>query len=93
MKFYETGEVPKKNIEVMQEAIEEASNIAPMEEETPKKKKKKDKKRKSELNGTSNGTAVETNGNTTVEAMDVDGEDEAPKKKKKKKKSKKEEDE
>ncbi|XP_058801194.1 nucleolar protein 56 [Phymastichus coffea] len=94
LKFYETGDVPKKNIEVMQEAIEEASAIIPMEEESLKKKKKKDKKRKSELNsnGTLNGT-VELNGDTTVEAMDVDGEDEAPKKKKKKKKSKNREEE
>ncbi|XP_014219765.1 nucleolar protein 56 [Copidosoma floridanum] len=47
LKFYETGDVPKKNIEVMQEAIEEASQIVPaITEETPKKKKKKDKKTK-----------------------------------------------
>ncbi|XP_016844200.1 nucleolar protein 56 [Nasonia vitripennis] len=88
LKFYETGEVPKKNIEVMQEAIDEASTIvADVEEESPKKKKKKDKKRKSELtNGDLNGTVENgQNGNK----MDVDGEEEeAPKKKKKKKKSK-----
>ncbi|KAJ8683796.1 hypothetical protein QAD02_019588 [Eretmocerus hayati] len=30
LKFYETGEVPKKNIEVMQEALEEASNVIPV---------------------------------------------------------------
>lgn len=85
LKFYETGEVPKKNIEVMKEAIEEAAQvIASIPEDSPKKKKKKkEKKRKSEViengeNGTENG-AVE-NGDTqeTVE----------PLKKKKKKKSK-----
>ena len=45
LKFYETGDLPKKNLEVMQEALEEvqkeASEFKTVE---GKKKKKKDKK-------------------------------------------------
>ncbi|XP_071861557.1 nop56 ribonucleoprotein [Bombus fervidus] len=78
LKFYETGEVPKKNIDVMKEALEEAAQvIASMEQESSKKKKKKDKKRKSEIleNGKENGFVE--NG--------VQEETEEPVKKKKKK--------
>ena len=81
LKFYETGEVPKKNIDVMKEALEEVAQVAAsIEEESPKKKKKKDKKRKSEVlqNGKENG--ISENG--------VANETEEPLKKKKKKKSK-----
>ncbi|XP_012261824.1 nucleolar protein 56 [Athalia rosae] len=90
LKFYETGDVPKKNIDVMKEALEEAALIAPPTngEESPKKKKKKDKKRKSEAmeNGNSNGTL---SNNVTIEAeAEVDDAEEVPKKKKKKRKSK-----
>ncbi|XP_076645506.1 nop56 ribonucleoprotein [Halictus rubicundus] len=90
LKFYETGEIPKKNIDVMKEALEEAAQVlASMEPETPKKKKKKDKKRKSETleNGTQNGTE---NGaeNGLIENGTQDETEEPVKKKKKKKKSK-----
>ncbi|XP_055903873.1 nucleolar protein 56 [Eupeodes corollae] len=95
LKFYESGEIPRKNIEVMQEAIGLAAKETPVEIGTNgegKKKKKKSKKRKLEeeeetatTNG--NGIADETleaealqNGNGDVE----NGE----KKKKKKKKNK-----
>ncbi|KAK2584161.1 hypothetical protein KPH14_006591 [Odynerus spinipes] len=87
LKFYETGEVPKKNIDVMQEALEEAKTlIANLNVESPKKKKKKDKKRKQE---------ELQNGNTTTNGILENGdkgehveESEEPVKKKKKKKSK-----
>ncbi|CAK9806641.1 Nucleolar protein 56 [Anthophora quadrimaculata] len=75
LKFYETGEIPRKNIEVMKEALEEAAQvIASLKQESSKKKKKKDKKRKHEVleNGKENGVQ----------------ETEEPVKKKKKKKSK-----
>merc|ERR1711951_253403 len=39
LKFYETGDLPRKNVEVMAEAVEEAAEDA-------KKKKKKDKKKR-----------------------------------------------
>lgn len=46
LKFYETGDIPKKNIEVMKEAIDELQQS--MEVETSAKKKKKKKKKKEE---------------------------------------------
>merc|ERR1712029_100980 len=42
LKFYETGDLPRKNVEVMAEAVEEAA------EDAKKKKKKEKKKRKAE---------------------------------------------
>ncbi|CAL7945761.1 unnamed protein product [Xylocopa violacea] len=82
LKFYETGEIPKKNIDVMKEALEEAAQVvASMMQEMPKKKKKKDKKRKSEVleNGKENGLTENGIPEQTEEPV---------KKKKKKKKSK-----
>ncbi|XP_018897775.1 nucleolar protein 56 isoform X2 [Bemisia tabaci] len=78
LKFYETGEKPPKNVDVMKEAVEEFKTFQENQEsETPKKKKKKDKKRKSEQVV----EAVETNGTNNDEETA-----EPPKKKKKKKK-------
>nr|CAI5835635.1 unnamed protein product [Callosobruchus analis] len=56
LKFYETGDVPKKNLEVMKEALEEYGQqiLGDALENTnsPQKKKKKKKKRKAEeMNG------------------------------------------
>ena len=80
LKFYETGEVPRKNIDVMKEALEEVAQVAANIEEESPKKKKKDKKRKSEVleNGKENGFSENGVANETEE----------PVKKKKKKKSK-----
>merc|ERR1712106_204862 len=73
LKFYETGDVPRKNVEVMSEAlIEHNERVA----ELTKKNKKKKKKRKHEENG---GEADET------PAVNGDAEGEPPKKKKRKK--------
>ncbi|XP_049880945.1 nucleolar protein 56 [Pectinophora gossypiella] len=47
LKFYETGDIPKKNIEVMKEAMEEA--MQQVEAESSAKKKKKKKKKKEEV--------------------------------------------
>lgn len=70
LSFYETGDAPRKNIDIMREAMVEAQS----EEQSQKKKKKKDKKkRKSEAMETETAAAVEE-------------ETEPPKKKKKKKK-------
>lgn len=84
LKFYETGEIPKKNIDVMKEALQEAAHIiASMEEESPKKKKKKkDKKRKSE------GEVLEQGKENGFIENGVLEQSEEPVKKKKKKKSK-----
>ncbi|XP_022128849.2 nucleolar protein 56 [Pieris rapae] len=48
LKFYETGDIPMKNIEVMKLAMEEAGQQE-LVEETPKKKKKKKKDKKQEV--------------------------------------------
>lgn len=83
LKFYETGDIPKKNLDVMKEAMDEVEKEAVLNKSMEKKKKKK---RKSESaadeNGAANGSVVEENGN----GADAGGE--PPKKKKKKKKSK-----
>lgn len=84
LKFYETGDIPKKNIDVMKEALLEAEQAQAQQAVSEKKKKKKDKKRKlSESAPEDEGNGV-SNGNHGVNG---DGE---PKKKKKKKKSKSE---
>lgn len=85
LKFYETGDIPKKNVDVMKEATDENQKL--MQEATPtteKKKKKKDKKRK--LDET-NGFAEEAkaNGGIVIKAEDGEAEPVAKKKKKKKK--------
>ncbi|XP_026469119.1 nucleolar protein 56 [Ctenocephalides felis] len=97
LKFYESGDVPAKNIDVMKEAIELAAQQIPEAEaeadlsvsEKKKKKKAKKEKRKHEEseevvheNGDNNGDADETLEN---------GDTEEPKKKKKKKKDKNQE--
>merc|ERR1712192_69104 len=72
LKFYETGDLPRKNVEVMAEAVEEAA------EDAKKKKKKEKKKRKAE-------GAEESVEEEDVAAAT---EEEPPKKKKKKNKDK-----
>ncbi|XP_022905381.1 nucleolar protein 56 [Onthophagus taurus] len=73
LKFFETGDIPKKNIEVMKEAIEEFDKV-----QSTKTEKKK-KKRKAEVLDQSNGNGQEN-------GMEEDIVQEPPKKKKKKKK-------
>merc|ERR1712013_794792 len=79
LKFYETGDLPRKNVEVMAEAVEEAA------EDAKKKKKKEKKKKRKAADGdtTADVSAMVTTaaGDTTVEEPS-----EPPKKKKKKKK-------
>lgn len=85
LKFYESGEAPRKNVEVMEEAMALAAAEAPAEETTTKKKKKKNKRKGEELNETiENGNAT-LNSTIGEEAEETNGE---PKKKKKKKKNK-----
>merc|ERR1712112_642918 len=57
LKFYETGDLPRKNVEVMAEAVEEAA------EEIAKKKKKEKKKKKRK--------AEEDDATADVSAMDT----------------------
>jgi nucleolar protein 56 len=74
LKFYETGDLPRKNVDVMAEAMEEANEEA----KDQKKKEKKDKKKRKADNG------EEAAGDTTMETSQVeengDAEDQ-PKKK------------
>jgi len=85
LKFYETGDLPRKNVEVMAEAVEEAA-------EELKKRKKKEKKKKRTADDASLDAANTTGEavDTTAEDIGPDGDSEPPKKKKKKKKNKEE---
>lgn len=74
LKFFESGVVPKKNVEVMQEAISEAA----ADIKKQKKKNKKERKRKL-LEESLNGTHEDVENGDAVEETDL------PKKKKKKK--------
>lgn len=88
LKFYESGETPRKNLEVMKEAMEAAALVNPAATENGKKKKKNKKRKQEDTNGNADETLNETtNGNGTIveEEPEADGE---PKKKKKKKKNK-----
>lgn len=88
LKFYESGETPRKNLEVMKEAMEAAALANPATTENGKKKKKNKKRKQEDTNGDADETLNETtNGNGTIaeEEPEADGE---PKKKKKKKKNK-----
>jgi len=80
LKFYETGDLPRKNVDVMAEAVEEAA-------EEVKKRKKKDKKKKRKVEDAD--TTADVSAMDTTAAGDITVEDEPsepPKKKKKKKK-------
>lgn len=84
LKFFDSGIVPKKNVDVMKEAIEEAA----VDVRKQKKKKKKDKKRKlAEMEEPEEEQAEEehTNGNAVNGDEAELVEEELPKKKKKKK--------
>jgi len=74
LKFYETGDLPRKNVEVMAEAVEEAAEDA-------KKKKKKEKKKRKAAEGADESVEEE-------EVTAAATEEEPPKKKKKKNKDK-----
>lgn len=85
LKFYESGEIPKKNIDVMKEAIETVQSQqanGTSNGTSDKKKKKKNKRKAEEENG--NGTA-EIPDTSIVKEEPID----EPEKKKKKKKNKK----
>jgi len=92
LKFYESGDIPKKNVDVMKEALEEFIS----EKEQADKKSKKKKKRKSEVEETIEDEATPkkkakngTDENGDVEENGIDTS--ASKKKKKKKKQQQDE--
>merc|ERR1712079_792515 len=75
LKFYETGDLPRKNVDVMAEAVDEAAEDA----KKRKKKEKKKKRKAEEASDTLDTTAGAPTEDTTAE------EEGEPKKKKKKK--------
>ncbi|XP_063067014.1 nucleolar protein 56 [Engraulis encrasicolus] len=102
--FYETGEAPRKNLDVMKEAVVEAGEVAAEIKKKMEKKEKKrlKKKRKLEALSTAEGDEEEeevatkklkTNGDTSQENGDVEAEVTSAKKKKKKKQQAEEEEE
>merc|ERR1712241_105638 len=85
LKFYESGDLPKKNVDAMQEAIAAVKEEASAFEEVKKKKKdKKSKKRKAEEmeNGQTNAVTP-VNGITNNGVHKEEDPAETPKKKKK----------
>jgi len=87
LKFFETGDIPKKNVDVMTEAMEA---IKKEEGEFKKKDKKKKKKRKAEEMEAENEASEET---SEAKKMKVDPETPKSEKKKKKKKAEAEQEE
>lgn len=85
--YFETGQVPKKNVDVMKEAAEDAE---PAKAKVLKKRKKAAKRarKEEEEKAASNGT----NGHTVLPEDEIMEVDEVPKKKKKGRKSKTEDD-
>ncbi|KAL7854071.1 hypothetical protein AOLI_G00209150 [Acnodon oligacanthus] len=94
LSFYETGETPRKNLDVMKEAVAEASEVAAeIKRRLEKKEKKKRKREKRRLEALSTGEAEEEEvevkklkSNGDAEAHE-NGEAEATVVKKKKKKA------
>ncbi|PNF28161.1 Nucleolar protein 56 [Cryptotermes secundus] len=82
LKYYETGEIPRKNIDVMKEAVEEAQQAAAKKKK--KKKEKKAKKRNSDV--LKEGT--DENGDDTINTTQEETVESVKKKKKKKAKQK-----
>merc|ERR1712029_947468 len=90
LKFYDTGDAPTKNIDVMKVAIAEAQEVAANALKKEKKKKKKDKKRKSEQGAgdeSMNSSTVEADTTMDTSTAELSETDTSIKKKKKKKKS------
>ncbi|KAF3856012.1 hypothetical protein F7725_016735 [Dissostichus mawsoni] len=103
LSFYETGDVPRKNLDVMKEAVKEATDVATEIKRKLEKKEKKRKKREKKMQedaGETNGEAEAGNGDAdtepAAEEMEVEAEEapaaqngaeETPGKKKKKRKS------
>ncbi|XP_051932690.1 nucleolar protein 56 [Hippocampus zosterae] len=69
LSFYETGDLPRKNVDVMKEAVKEASDVAAEMkrklEKQEKKRKKREKKQALLENGDANGDAEVNGGSET----------------------------
>ena len=100
LKFYESGTLPPKNVDVMQDAVlkaEEAKNDIIKKDKKKKKKEKKNKKKDEDGEAMETGENGVTNGNGVEEHLEemnlgeANGDDEEHQPKKKKKKNKKSE--
>ena len=87
LKFYDTGDAPKKNIDAMKEVMDELSKSAMDVSGNEDKKKKKKKKDKKSLQPDEQAD-VKTDVEMTPVAKNQPGEETASQKKKKKKKAK-----
>jgi len=87
LSFFETGEVPKKNIDVMKEACAKIEANSAEPEESGEKKKKRKKKKKSKAASDNEDEEVSPAKKAKVEDESDEVPEETPKKKKKKKKS------
>lgn len=87
LKFYESGEIPRRNLEVMKEAVETAAQQSNLSQSGKKKKKNK---RKSEVDSAVEGdeTLNGNNENSPVDETVAETNGDPPKKKKKKNKNK-----
>lgn len=76
LKFYESGDIPRKNIDVMHEALEEAKTVLASQKKSKKKKKK----------SISTAESADDTLNASLPANGTNGDGETKKKKKKKNK-------
>ena len=84
--FYETGAAPRKNVDVMKEAIAEAKSVlGQLNQEPSSEKKKKKKKRKSEAEVSTEAVFTEAQQEEEEEQMDTEVMIKKAKKKKKQK--------
>uniref|UniRef100_A0A3Q3DYB1 Nucleolar protein 56 n=1 Tax=Hippocampus comes TaxID=109280 RepID=A0A3Q3DYB1_HIPCM len=102
LSFYETGDLPRKNVDVMKEAVKEASDVAAEMkrklEKQERKRKKREKKQALLENGGANSDAEKKKKKHATEEVQTEetpaaehGAGDAPTKKKKKRKSEPEE--
>jgi len=67
LKFFESGDIPKKNVDVMKEAIIEANEV---NEKANKRKKKKKKRKHEEIQENDNINGV--NGETNIDEANIE---------------------
>ncbi|KAJ8285515.1 hypothetical protein GJAV_G00027690 [Gymnothorax javanicus] len=86
LSFYETGQAPRKNLDVMKEAVGEAAEaVAEIKRKLDKKEKKRKKKEKKRLEALSAAAGEEQGQGTQAEVNGENTDTQPPTKKKKKK--------
>merc|ERR1712071_255039 len=86
LKFYESGDIPRKNVEVMQEAILEAKSVMAAINSEKKKKSENGLEVSALEESVINGNGTETEADKTMDMTVADASNGVEKKKKKKKK-------